>query len=81
MAKHIRGDIMNTNITRNELHDLIDIVDNNELNLIYSLLLKFVPEVVPEADEVNSIETAKRENIYYKAEDIDWDNLDKMDLD
>ena len=80
MAAHIRGDIMNANITRNELHDLIDIVDNNELSLIYSLLLKFVPEVMPEADEIESIEAAKRENIYYNADDIDWDNLDKMDL-
>jgi|GEM_PF-4552529 hypothetical protein len=49
-------------------------------NVMYSLLLKFVPEDMPEADEIESIETAKRENIYYNADDIDWDNLDKMDL-
>jgi len=29
-----------------------------------------VPEVMPETDEIESIETAKRENIYYNARRI-----------
>lgn len=40
----------------------------------------FIPDDVPTQDEIESIERSKKEIIYYKVEDIDWDNLDKMDL-
>lgn len=44
--------------TRQTLHNLIDIVDTNEVGIIYQLLMKFIPEDVAAPDEVAAIKAA-----------------------
>lgn len=41
--------------TLKELHNLIDVVDPSEYEIIFRLLLKFIPEDLPLADEIEAI--------------------------
>lgn len=69
--------------TKQTLHNLIEMIDASEINVLYHLLMKFVPEDSPLPDELEAISRAEKEmerGQYYKHEDIDWDNLDKMDI-
>lgn len=47
--------------TKQTLHHLIDIVDNNEIGILYQLLLKFVPDDVAMADEVEAMNIAEKQ--------------------
>ncbi|MCL2212220.1 MAG: hypothetical protein FWB93_00085 [Oscillospiraceae bacterium] len=47
--------------TRQQLRDIIDIVDSKELNVLYQLLIKFIPESPPLPDEAIAIAEAKEE--------------------
>lgn len=70
-------------LTKQTLHNLIEMIDASEINVLYHLLMKFVPEDSPLPDELEAISRAEKEmerGQYYKHEDIDWDNLDKMDI-
>lgn len=49
--------------TRQTLHNLIDIVDTNEVGIIYQLLMKFIPEDVAAPDEVAAIKTAHEQMV------------------
>ena len=49
------------NISRQQLHDMIDVVDIREYNLLCSLLAKFIPEDAPTPDEIAAIEAGRRE--------------------
>lgn len=72
------------NITKESIHALIDIIDSNEYNILYQLLMKFVPEDLPKADEIESIEKSiidAENGDIYSEDEIDWDNLDDMNLD
>lgn len=69
--------------TKQTLHNLIDMIDTAEINVLYHLLMKFVPEDTPMPDELEAISKAEEEmrnGQYYHHEDIDWDNLDDMDI-
>lgn len=62
--------------TRQTLHTLIDIVDNNEIGILYQLLLKFVPEDTATADEVIAMNIAEQQlanGEIVSHNDIDWD--------
>lgn len=48
-------------MSRQELHTLIDIVDEKELDLIHMLLLKFVPTDTPLPDEIEAIKQGEKE--------------------
>lgn len=49
------------NATRQQLHEIIDIVDPNELNILYRLLVKFIPEDNPTPDEIEAIRIGREE--------------------
>ena len=70
--------------TKQTLHNLIDVIDFSEVDIVYKLLLKFIPGDFPMQDEVDSIKLAQEQianGEYFSAREIDWDNLDSMDLD
>jgi len=62
-------------LTRQTLHDLVDIVDPSEFDIIYRLLVKFIPEDDALPDEIEAMrlaetEIANGETIPY--DDVDW---------
>ena len=64
------------NPTKQTLHNLIDLVNPSDVNVLFHLLMKFVPEDDPTDDEIEAIEAAKKEiaaGEYVRHEDVDWD--------
>lgn len=62
--------------TKQTLHNLIDLVNPSDVNVLFHLLMKFVPEDDPTDDEIKAIEAAKKEiaaGEYVRHEDVDWD--------
>ena len=61
--------------TRQQLRDIIDVVDQSELSILYHVLVKFIPESTPLPDEINAIQLG-RDEIFrgeiVRHEDIDW---------
>ena len=63
-------------VTRETLRQLVDIVDNKDINLIYQVLVRFIPEAVPLPDETAAIKAADDSiNQYGTIDyvDINWD--------
>ena len=61
--------------SRKQLHDIIDIVDAKELNVLYQVLMKFIPEDEPLPDEVEAIRQGRediRRGDTVSHDDIDW---------
>ena len=61
--------------SRQQLHELIDIVDSKELNVLYHLLIKFVPEDIATPDEIEAIRIGREEFKHGETVDhnaIDW---------
>ena len=74
LIKIERGFIMTA--TRQQLRDIIEVVDSNELNILYQVLIKFIPEVAPMPDEIEAIrlgqdEIERGETVSH--DEIDWD--------
>ena len=64
------------NATRQQLHAIIDAVDSKELNILYQLLMKFIPAEEPLPDEIESIRTGREEikrSETVNHADINWD--------
>lgn len=60
--------------TREMICSLInDRVPNDELELLYKLVLKFIPADTPALDEINAIEETRDETEFISHNDIDWD--------
>lgn len=63
-------------VSRQQIHDLVEIVSSDELDVVYHLLTKFIEEDTATPDEIDAIE-AGREDIRMgrtvKHEDINWD--------
>ena len=62
-------------VTRETLRQLVDIVDNDDINLVYQILVRFIPEVVPLPDEVAAIKAADESIEQYGTvdyADINW---------
>ena len=62
-------------VTRETLRQLIDVVDAKDINIVYQILVRFTPEVVPFNDEVDAIRTADDSiNQFGTVDyaDIDW---------
>lgn len=63
------------NVNRQQLHNIIDVVDSEALNVLYQVLIKFMPEDEPTPDEIEAIrigrEEIKRGEILNHS-DIDW---------
>jgi len=63
-------------MTRQALHDLIDVVEPREFDILYHLLIKFIPEDLPTQDEINAIEIGRSEIAQGEIvdhDDINWD--------
>ena len=61
--------------TRQQLRDIIDIVDSNELGVLYQVLIKFIPEAIPMPDEIEAIRIGREEikrGETVNHDDIDW---------
>jgi len=63
-------------VNRQQLHDIIDVVDTKELNVLYHLLIKFMPENNPMPDEIEAIHKGcekihQGETVSHN--DINWD--------
>lgn len=43
------------------LHNLIDMLNETDVEIIYNVLLRFIPTVTPSADEIEAIEQAEKE--------------------
>ena len=54
-------------MSRQELHSLIDTVDEKEIDLLYALILKFIPSDNPLPDEIEAIMQGEED---YKNGDI-----------
>ena len=62
-------------ISRETLRQLVDIVDSKDINIIYQILVRFTPEVMPMGDEIEAIQAANESieqlgTVDY--DDIDW---------
>lgn len=63
-------------MNRQALHALVDIVDDTEIETLYRVLIKFVPEDTPTFDEIKAINEAHsqlKKGEYVSHEDINWD--------
>jgi len=61
--------------TRQQLHDIIDVVDSNELGVLYQVLIKFIPESAPMPDEIEAIRLGRdeiRRGETVSHDEIDW---------
>ena len=61
--------------TRQQLRDIIDVVDSNELGVLYQVLIKFIPESVPLPDEIEAIRQGRdeiRRGETVSHDEIDW---------
>jgi len=64
------------NASRQQLHDIIEVVDSKELNTLYRVLIKFMPEDEPTTDEIEAINIGRKEIMNGETvnhDDIDWD--------
>jgi len=72
------------NATKEQIHALIDVVDVGEYSFILHMLMKLVPTDNALPDEIEGMRKGLEQianGEYYSHDEIDWDNLDKMDLD
>lgn len=73
LIKTERGFIMTA--TRQQLRDIINIVDTEELGVLYQVLIKFIPESVPLPDEIEAIRLGRdeiRRGETVSHDEIDW---------
>ena len=64
------------NATRQQLHSLIDAVDSKELDILYQVLVKFIPIDEPSIDEIEAIRLGRDEILRGETvnhADINWD--------
>ena len=61
--------------TRQQLRDIIDVVDSKEINILYQVLIKFIPETEPMPDEIEAIRLGREEirrGDIVNHDEIDW---------
>jgi hypothetical protein len=64
------------NATRQKLHTLVDMVEEKGLDTLYNVMIRFIPEVEPLPDEIDSHAAAMEEirrGEVYRDDEIDWD--------
>jgi hypothetical protein len=59
--------------TRENIHNYIDILSDEELNHLYMLILQNAPTVPPLADEVEIANNINPDEEYISMEDFDWE--------
>ena len=63
-------------MSKDILHGLIEMIPDDDIEVLYRVLVKFVPEVLPEPDEIQALEEGRRdreENGTIPHEEINWD--------
>ena len=61
-------------MSRETIKNLIDMIDEKDIYTIYKVILKFIPEVSPDPDEIEAIAEAKADrSATILHEDIHWD--------
>jgi hypothetical protein len=64
--------------TRENLHKMLDAVDNSEISFVFHMLSKLIPDNIPLPDEAECLRNAAvSPSDYISGEAIDWDNLGK----
>ena len=60
--------------TREMICNLVnDKVSNDDLELLYQLVLKFIPADIPDSDELKALEETQGESELIPHDSIDWD--------
>ena len=65
-------------ITKEKLYELIDIVDIKEYEILFKLLMKFVPVDIPYDDEINAIKESEQDIINGELYTIE--EINKMEI-
>ncbi len=63
-------------MNKETLKSMINLLDDNDTETIFSILVRFIPEVPPETDEIEAIERANESIRKYgtiPSEAINWD--------
>ena len=61
-------------MSRETIKNLIDMIDEKDIDTIYKVILKFIPEVSPDPDEIEAIAAAKADrSATILHEDSHWD--------
>ena len=63
-------------MSKETLKNLIELVPENDIDVLYQVIIKFIPEVEPESDEIAAIMEGRKdreENGTVPHEAINWD--------
>lgn len=63
-------------MSKEMLKNLIELVPEEEVDILYKVIVKFIPEVDPEPDEVKAIMDGRKDRMVngtISHEDIKWD--------
>ena len=63
-------------MSKEALKNLIELVPDDEIDILYQLVIKFIPEVKPEPDEIEAIAKANQSILEYGTiphSAINWD--------
>lgn len=61
-------------MSKEVIKGLIDLIPEEDIETIYKVIIKFIPEVTPTQEEVRAILEAKEDNgPMVSHEDIDWE--------
>lgn len=63
-------------MSRETLKNLIELVPESDIDVLYKVIIKFIPEVEPEPDELAALlegRQDRKENGTIYHNDIDWD--------
>ena len=64
------------NTSRQQLHALVDMVEESGLDTLYNVMIRFIPDDEATPDEIEAIKQARAEfarGEYVRHDDIDWD--------
>lgn len=72
--RHIREYKEVKKMSKEALKNIIDLVPDEDIETLYRVVIKFIPEDKPEADELAALEEAKADNSELTPHDaINWD--------
>ena len=63
-------------MSKETLKNLIELVPDSDIDILYRVIMKFIPEVEPEQDEIQAINdgrTDRKKNGTISHNDINWD--------
>lgn len=61
-------------MSKEVIKGLIDLIPEEDIDTIYKVIIKFIPEVIPDEEEIRAILEAKADTSpTVSHEDIDWE--------